>query len=251
MTTQSNRGLTLLVGLTGALLAGGAVFVSSLIALLPQFRFESQFAAVVPFFAWAAAPGVTAVSNRLRDVVGPWRANLGLFSLLPYAVLLVTVAATRGPRWTGLPWWWAAIAGSAAALPFVAAGLRRAPRRPRSPRVVTRDAQRGTFLLAAALMVLTWSMVGSHFVGTLLQVVVTAALALASLKPHGLAGAGSSWRLGHWASLLWASILMWAGYLVWPHSDLLAPVGMRIALVLLAGLPLVVVNRLDARRVTS
>ncbi len=251
MNAQPNRGLNLVVGFTGAILVGGVVLVSSLIALLPQFQFESQFAAMVPFFAWAAAPGVAAVSHRLRNVVGPWRANLGLVSLIPYVALLVTVAAIRGPRWTSLPWWWAAIAGVSAALPFLVAGFRKAPRKPRPPRKVTADSQRGTFLLAAALMALAWSMVGPRFAGALLQVLIVAALVFAALRPSGLAGAATSWRLGHWASLLFATILMWAGYLLGPTTDLLDSIFAQVALVLLAGLPLAVWNRLDGRHTNS
>lgn len=236
-------------GLTGAALVGGAVLVSSLTALLPQFRYESQIAAMLPFFVWAAALGVGEVSQRVRAVVTPWRANLGLVSLVPYAALLATVAVTRGPRGPQLPVWWAVVAAAAAAAPFLVAALRRGgPVRTREPLAVTPASQRGTFLLVAASMILTWSMTGPRFTGALLQVVVAAALALAALRPNGLADAARSWGPFHWGSLMFASLLMWAGYLLWMTTGWLEPIWARIILVLLAGLPLAVVNRIQGGR---
>ncbi len=225
------------------------MFVSSSIALLPEFRYESQFGAMLPFFLWAAGPGISEVTQRVRRVVGPWRANLGLASLVPYIALLATVAVTRGPRGPVLPWWWALITGLAAALPFLVATVRDSePRPPREPAEVTPVGQRGTFLLAAASMALTWSMSGPRFTGALLQVVLAAALAVAALRTNGLADAASSWGPSHWVSLAFASVLMWSGYLLWMTTDWLEPVWVRIVLVLLAGLPLTVVNHMQGRR---
>lgn len=239
-------------GLLGALLVGGSVFVSSMIALLPEFRYESQFGAILPFFLWAAGPGISEVTLRVRNVVGPWRANLGPASLVPYVALLVTVAVTRGPRGPVLPWWWALATGIAAALPFLVAVLRKSePRPPREPVEVTAAGQRGTFLLAAASMALTWSMSGPRFTGALMQVLLAAALAVAALRANGLADAVRSWGRSHWISLAFASILMWSGYLLWMTTDWLEPVWVRIVLVLMAGLPLTIVNQIQGRRATS
>ena len=70
------HGAAVAAALTGAV-AFGFVLTSALVAVLPQFRFESQFWAVLPLFAWAGAlgvDGVAALARRLESLpgIGPW-----------------------------------------------------------------------------------------------------------------------------------------------------------------------------------
>ena len=48
-----HRRVSSIVAAMAALLVGAFVLTSSLVATLPQFRFESQFPALLPFFVWA------------------------------------------------------------------------------------------------------------------------------------------------------------------------------------------------------
>ena len=73
--TSASRARTMpaIVGVSAAVLVAGFVLTSGLISTMPEFRFESQFPALLPFFAWAAATGVAHLANLGRALAMPWR----------------------------------------------------------------------------------------------------------------------------------------------------------------------------------
>lgn len=51
--------------------AAGFALASSLVAVLPAFRFESQFPALLPLIAWAAAAGIGPLMLGARRLLDP------------------------------------------------------------------------------------------------------------------------------------------------------------------------------------
>ncbi len=89
-----------------AVLVGAFVLTSSLVATLPQFRFESQFPTILPFFAWAGATGAGHVANlgRARSSRGaPRWARVG-------GAVRAADARQRRRAAPSLPWWLAVVA---------------------------------------------------------------------------------------------------------------------------------------------
>ncbi len=245
-TGPPHRRVSSIVGLVAAVLVGAFVLTSALISTLPQFRFESQFPALLPFFAWAAAAGVGHLSNLGRTLLAPWRAAYGYASIAPYLLLMLTSAAA--PHLT-LPWWLAPIAAVAAMVPFLLLVRRAGTRLSIDPVKDANDASlRGTFTIGIALMLLVWAVSGPAFSGAVIAVLLAVGLGIASMATHGIARASRTWRLRHWASLALGSLVVWASVLVRATTHVFDSVWVAIAAVLLAGLPLIVVNSIEARR---
>ena len=238
-------GLPKLIGFTSAVLVACFVLVSSLIALSPEFAFESQVPAVLPFTVWAAAPGVAFLAAHVRALTEPWRRSLGYASLVPYAALMVGTAAAPDAR---LPWWLAVVASVSAAVPFVVASFRQPGRRRTAERRITPQSNTGTFLIGLALMLMTYGLGGPELPAAIVQVLLAAALVLGSLTRAGVAHAGTAWRLRHWISLAFGSVVSWAAVVVRAHTAWFEQPGVLFAAVVAAGLPLIVVNALDVRR---
>ena len=147
-----HRRVSSIVAALAALLVGAFVLTSSLVATLPQFRFESQFPALLPFFVWAAATGVGHLANLGRALHDPWRGAYGYVSVAPYVLLMLASAAA--PQ-VSLPWWLAVVAALAAMLPFVLLALRAGTKLSIDPARDADDASlRGTFAIGLALMLL-------------------------------------------------------------------------------------------------
>lgn len=247
--TNRPRGIPRVIGVISAVLTFAFVGVSSTIALRPEFQFESQFPALLPFFIWSAAAGVGHLANVARRIVGPWRASWGPASLAPYGLLMLTKAAA--PHLV-LPWWLALVAAGVAAVPFLVASLR-TPHAVafRPSRAVTAASVRGTFLVAVSLMVMAYSVAGPVIAGAALSVLLTVALALTGLAPHGLAHASVTWRLRHWVALSWGSLVIWGSVLLHALTTVFAPWWAVFAAVVLAGVPLVLVSRTDVPAVSG
>ena len=237
---------------SGALLAGlvvGAfVLTSSLLATVPAFRFESQFPALLPFFALAGAAGVGHVGRSGRSLVAPWRAAGGLWSLAPYAVLMVVAAVSDG---TVDAWWLAVAAAAAAMVPFGVLALR-ARRTPSSPAGTPDDSSmRGTFLIGVALILMAYAVSGPIFTGSILGVLLAVGLAVGSLMPEGMARAARTWTPAHWVALVSGMAVVWAGVLLRGMTSFFTDSWYQLVIVLLAGVPVVVVNARAARRGTA
>lgn len=238
--------LPTVVGVLAAILVFAFVLTSSLITTLHQFRFESQLPALLPFFVWAAAAGVGHLANLGRALFAPWRAALGPVSLVPYGALMLVTAVVPGLE---LPWWASVIAAVAAALPLLAVGLKADPNLRTSPVVGADDeSRRGTFLVGAALMVAAYSVSGPIITASIIAVLTTVALGVTSLMAHGLARASHTWRMRHWLALTWGSLVIWGCIIVKGTSDWLDPWWGQFLAVVLAGLPLVLVNMVESRR---
>ena len=241
-----HRRVSSIVAAMAALLVGAFVLSSSLVATLPQFRFESQFPALLPFFVWAAATGVGHLANLGRALHDPWRGAYGYASVAPYVLLMLASAAA--PQ-VSLPWWLAVVAALAAMLPFVLLALRAGTKLSIDPARDADDASlRGTFTIGLALMLLVWAVSAPSFSGAVLAVLLAVGLGVASMTTHGLARASRTWRLRHWASLALGSLVAWASVLVGGLTDLFDNPWVVLGAVLLGGLPLLVVNALEARR---
>jgi len=235
-----------IVALVAALLVGAFVLTSALVSTLPQFRFESQFPALLPFFVWAGAAGVGHLANLGRTLHDPWRAAHGYVSVVPYLLLMLTSAAAPHLR---LPWWLAVVAAGAAMLPFLVRARRAGTRLSISPIRDADDASlRGTFVTGLALMVLVWAVAGPAFSGAVGAVLLAVGLGIVSMMPHGLARASRTWRLRHWASLAFGSLVAWASVLLHGLTTVFDHAGVLLGTVVLAGLPLLVVNALESRR---
>ncbi|MFP5417183.1 MAG: hypothetical protein ACLGHZ_10000 [Actinomycetes bacterium] len=234
------------VALGAAVLTATFVLTSAVVSTLPAFKFESQFPALLPFFAWAAALGVGAVSGMTRGLVRPWRSAHGVASLVPYVALMMLSAAA--PEWD-LPWWLSVIAAASAAAPFALLAARA-----RTPLVVAADqapddaSLRGTFMVGLALMLMAWAVSGSVVTGAVVSVLLAVALAVASMMPGGLAKAAHTWRLGHWVALTWGSVVVWVSVLLRGLTSFFADPWWVFTAVVLTGLPLIVANSLQARR---
>lgn len=234
------------VGLTAAVLVFAFVLTSTLIQVLPEFRFDSQFPALLPFFAWAGATGVGHLANLGRGLLQPWRAALGVVSLVPYVGLLLVSAVVPD---LVLPWWTAPVAAGCAAVPFLLLGLRA-----RTPLAIdpTQDADeaslRGTFLIGVSLMLLAYAAAGPVVTGAVASVLLAVALVVASLMTHGLARASHTWHLRHWVALAWGSLVIWASVLLHGVTHFFNDPWYVFTVVVLAGLPLIGVNAREARR---
>lgn len=238
--------LPTVVGVLAAVMVFAFVLTSSLIATLHEFRFESQLPALMPFFVWGAATGAGHLANLGRALFASWRAALGIWSLVPYAALMLATAVVPG---LAVPWWAALVVAALAALPFLVVGLRADPNLRTSPAVgVDDDSRRGTFLVGAALMVTAYATVGPVITASIVSVLAAVALGVASLMTHGLARASRTWRMRHWATLTWGSLVIWAGVIVKGTTHLFDPGWAQLVAVVLAGVPLVVVNMVEGRR---
>lgn len=239
-------GLPSRVGLVGAVLAFAFVLSSTFVAILPAFRFESQFPAILPFFLWIAAAGLGHVARFGRLLLDRWRASFGLVSLVPYGLVLVTTSVA--PE-LALPWWVAPVAALIAAVPFILAALRdgsgaelvAAPR-------VTDESLRGTFLTGCATMAVVWSIGGPPIVGTIVGVLLALVLGVGGLLPHGIASATRAWGLRHWAALAWGSAVAWVAVPLSATTQFFSDAWYLASTMVIAGLPLVLVNRADAQR---
>ena len=238
-------GLTRSVGLVGAALAFAFVLTSGLVAVLPAFRFESQFPALLPVFLWLAAAGVGHLANAGRHALGPWRAAGGLVGAAPYFVLLGVTSVAPD---LAVPWWTAAVAAAAAALPFVLASFRGRPGPELvAERQVTDLSLRGTFLVGLAAMLMVWSVGGPPIVRTIVGVLLALALVVVGLLPHGLASATRSWSMRHWIALAWALCAVWVSVLLAVTTAFFGDAWYLAVTMVLAGLPLLLVNRADAQ----
>lgn len=238
--------LPTVVGLLAAVMVGAFVMTSGLIATQHAFRFEGQLPALLPFFVWGAAAGVGHLANLGRTLLEPWRAAWGYVSLVPYAVLMVTVAVVPGLE---LPWWTAAIAAVCAALPFVVVGLRSDPTLHVTPVRDADDASlRGTFLTGVALMLLAYAVSGPAVAGAILSVLLAVALTIAGMMTHGMARASRTWRMRHWMALTWGSLVLWASALLRGLTTFFDDSWFVLTVVLLAGVPLILINSSEARR---
>lgn len=240
------RRVSTIVALLAAVLVGAFVLTSSLLSTLPEFRFDSQFPALLPFFAWAGAAGVGHLANLGRVLWGPWRRALGIASLVPWLLLMLTSAAAPDLL---LPWWLAVVAAVVAMVPFLVLGVRAGTRLAIDPaRDADESSLRGTFVIGVAQMLLAWAVTGSAFTGAVLGVLLSVALGVASMMPHGLARASRTWRLRHWAALAFGSLVIWASVLLAGLTTLFANAWVVLGAVLLAGLPLLIANAVESRR---
>lgn len=225
--------------------AGGLVLTSSLLAVLPEFRFESQLPAFLPVFAWAAAAGIGPLLTSARAFLPQLRAVGGLIFLAPYAVLLLLAAAL--PE-LSLPWWIAPAAAGSAAVPFAVLALRRTRPGIHEPRDPDAASRRGTFLISVALMVLTYAATGPAIIAPVFGGLAAAALAASALHPHGVADASRTWRTAHWWALVWGSLVVWAGVLARGLTGIFADIWMVALAMLVAGAPLIALNSWEKRR---
>lgn len=233
------------LGLLASVVVFAFVLSSSFVAILPAFRFESQFPALLPLFLWAAAAGLAHLATFGRLLLDPWRAAFGLASVAPW--LLVLVIPTVAPR-VALPWWAAVVAAVAAAAPFVVAGLRGGPRLElTADRRVSGQSLRGTFLVGVASMLMVWCVGGPAIVRTVMGVLLALALGIAALLPHGLAHATRSWGIRHWAAITWASLVVWVAVPLSVTTHFFDDAWYLAVTMVIAGLPLVLVNRADAQ----
>lgn len=239
-------GIPALVHVTAALLAAGFATTSALISLLPAFAFESQFPVLLPFFAWAAATGVSQLTTIGRGMLEEWRSALGVASVVPYAALMMTAATLPGFR---LPWWLAPVAGVAAAFPFAVCALRaRGVRRPVLAGGTDETSARGTFLVGLGLMLMAYAVSGPDMAGSVIAVLLAVALSMASMLPRGLAHAGRTWRLRQWVALAWGTTLVWASALVAGLTGFFHDPWYVFSVVVAAGVPLVLINSAEQRR---
>lgn len=240
------RRVSSIVAALAAVLVGAFALTSALLATLPQFRFESQFPAFLPFFAWVGAVGVGHLANLGRSLVVPWRRAHGFAATAPYVLLMLTSAAAPHLH---LPWWLAVAAAASAGVPFLLLALRAGTGLAPDP---VRDADeaslRGTFAIGVALMLLAWAVSGPAFSGAVIAVLLAVGLAIAGMTTHGLARASHTWRLRHWAALAFGSVVVWAAVLVRGTTSLFDHWWWVLAAILVAGLPLVLVNAGEARR---
>jgi len=235
-----------LVGMLAALLVGTFVLVSTLVSILPAFRFESQFPAVLPFFAWAGAAGVGHWANLARSIQAPWRQAFGPASVVPYAALMLLAASLPG---VGVPWWLAPAAAAAAAAPFVVVGLRARPTLAVTPGHAADDRSlRGTFLIGLSLMLMAYAVAGPSVAGAVVSVLLAVGLTVAGMMAHGLARASRTWSLAHWVCLAWGSLVVWGSVLLHGLTSFFQDTWFVLTAVLLAGGPLIAVNSAEARR---
>lgn len=246
--TSASRARTMpaIVGVSAAVLVAGFVLTSGLISTMPEFRFESQFPALLPFFAWAAATGVAHLANLGRALVMPWRRAYGFASLVPYVALLAFTAALPG---VAVPWWLSAVAAIAAALPFLLLAAQAGAPLHIDPIKDADDASlRGTFLVGVGLMLMAYAVSGPVVAGAVVAVLLAVALSVAGLMPHGLARASRTWRLRHWAALTWGSLVVWASVLLHGMTSFFGDTWFVFTVVVLAGAPMIAVNSAEARR---
>ncbi|MFT3875553.1 MAG: hypothetical protein QM708_03860 [Propioniciclava sp.] len=233
-------------GLVLAVAVASFVFASSLVAVLPAFRFESQFPALLPLFAPAAAAGIGPVLAAARAVAGPWRAVHGPVFLLPYALVLVWGAAVPA---SPLPWWVALVASVSVAAPFFVIALReRALLGFPAHAEPDASSRRGTVLIGLALLLLVYAVAGPPLIGPVSGALLAVVLAIAALLPSGLARASQTWGTGSWLALLWGALVVWASAVVHGLTSVFAQPWVLAGVMVLAGLPLLAVQSATGRR---
>lgn len=234
------------MGFIGALLVGCFVATSSLIAILPEFQYVSQLPALLPFFLWAAAAGVGHLSNLGRGLVKPWRAALGIWSFVPYAVLIVVMAAAPD---VAVPWWVALAVAGLAALPLLVVAVRSPESLRLDPASVPSErSRRGTFLVAIAALLMAYAVTQNVVMMATIGVLLAVALAVASLMPNGLAEASRTWGMAHWGALVWSSLVIWASALLSGTTSFFHDPWFVLTAVIAAPLPLLILNGMDARQ---
>lgn len=242
---SASRTVPAVVGLMAALLVAGFVATSSLMAVLPEFDYESQLPALLPLFLWGAAAGVSHLANLARSLARPWRQAYGIWALIPYAGLILLSAAMPD---VVLPWWLAALVAVVAAMPFVVVAARAPVTLVVSPsRRPDDESRRGTFLVAIAVLLMAYAVTQSSMLMATVGVLLAVALAVASLMPNGLARASRTWQLAHWICLAWGTLLIWASALLRGMTSFFDDPWFVLTVVVLAPLPLLVLNGRDAR----
>ncbi len=233
-----------LLALVAAAAVGIGVLSSGYVAILPAFRFTAQVPAILPVLLWPAACGIGSVAAGARQAFAPWRASFGPVSLLPWAVLLALPSVAPD---LAIPMWAPVVAGAAAAAPFVVLAARGTlPWSVAGRRRVDDASLRGTFLVAVAIMVMVWSVGGPPIAGTIAGVLLAVALVVAGLLPGGLAQAARAWGMRHWLALAWASVVVWLAVPVSATTAFFRDPWYLVSSMVLAALPLILVNRTDA-----
>ena len=242
-------GAAVAAALAGAVMFG-FVLTSALVAVLPQFRFESQFWAVLPLFAWAGALGVDGVAALARRLAGPWRAAFGLFGAVPYALLLLVRAVAPD---LPLPGWLAPVVAACAAAPFAVMAIRGVAHVDVTQTTATERTRRATALLGAAFALLALAASGPLITAALSGVLTASALGVAALRTGGLADAGRAWGPRQWAATVWGSVVVWACVILHGTTPWLISLWADLFAMLVAGAPLVAVSgvRLPALRRSS
>ncbi|MBK8461593.1 MAG: hypothetical protein IPL36_00535 [Nigerium sp.] len=229
--------------------AAGFALASSLVAVLPAFRFESQFPALLPLIAWAAAAGIGPLMLGARRLLDPWRAAHGLIFVAPYVVLLM-LSVVLPER--SVPWWVAVAVAATATVPFATLALRRPELFAYEPaRPADVGSRRGTFLISLALMLLAYAVAGPPVIGPLVGGLTAAGLVVGALLPAGLARAAHTWPAGHWAALLWGSTVVWASSVLHGLTSFFVDPWFVATAMVFAGVPLVVVNSMESNRAAS
>ncbi|MFV0405767.1 MAG: hypothetical protein ACK5LN_02920 [Propioniciclava sp.] len=240
-----SRAIPTAVGLIAAVLVGGFVTTSSLIATLPAFQYDSQLPALLPFFLWAAAAGVGHLANLGRELAKPWRAGLGLWTLVPYGGLML-VSAVVPERF--LPWWVGLAVAGVAIVPFLGVAVTAHPSLNLGPSPAPDErSRRGTFLVAIGLLLMAYAVTQNAVTMATIGVLLAVALGVASLMPHGLAHASRAWALSHWVALAWGSFVVWTSALLRGTTSFFDDVWYVLTVMVLAPLPLLIVNGRDSQ----
>ncbi|QIK71398.1 hypothetical protein G7070_02715 [Propioniciclava coleopterorum] len=230
---------TLAAGLTGAV-ACCFILTSALVAILPQFRFESQVPAVLPLFAWAGALGVDGVAAHLGRIKRPWRESYGVFSVLPFLGLhLVALAVPDLP----IPAWVAVLVAACVAVPFVLVARRDdAGLVPPAPEASDARSRRGTALVGVALALLAYAASGPLITAATAGVLTAVALGVAALRTGGLARAGRAWDARQWAAAAWGSLVVWVCVILHGTTPWLISLWADLLAMLLAAVPLILAS---------
>ncbi len=224
-------------GLLAAAAVFGFVLTSALVAVLPQFRFESQFPALMPLAVFLGAAGVDGVAELACGVARPWRAAFGVLGAVPYLALLFVVAAAPG---LAVPWWVAALVAAFAAAPFLVLAVRGDAWLPARPAATPDGAsRRGTALAGAALALLALAASGPLITAATVGVLTTGALLVAALRTGGLARAAGTWSAPQWAAAVGGALVVWGCVLVHGTTPWLIAWWADLLAMVLAGGPLI------------
>ena len=245
MSLPRPQGAAVAAALAGAVVCG-FVLTSALVAVLPQFRFESQFWAALPLFAWAGALGVDGVATLARRLAGPWRAAFGLVGAAPYVVLLLVRAVAPDLPISG---WFAPLVAGCAAAPFAVMAIRGVAPVEVTQTAATDRTRRATAVLGGAFALLALAASGPLITAALSGVLTACALGVAALRPGGLTDAGRAWGPRQWAATVWGSVVVWACVILHGTTPWLISLGADLLAMALAGGPLLAVSgvRLPAR----
>lgn len=239
---RAELGPSRIAAISGAVILFFFALTVASVAVRPGAPVAEVLPGIIPIVVGASAVGVGRLSEWAPQLWENWRGWFGYATAAPWLLLLAASAIV--PQ-LALPAWVAVATASLLTLPML--WLAAAPGK-RASRPAVRDAygRQGGLWASAALGLAAYS-VGDAPLDIALQLVIPVLLAVAALRPRGLADAGATWTWRQWLALAWGAGVV-SATVVGAQLGML-PTGWTPAVAgLAAGIPLLAASGIRAQR---